>query len=127
MSITAPYAALLGIMMLALSMYVSALRANNDISIGTGDDSALNERIRRHGNFVENVPMALLLIAIAEFSGLTPLWVHLSCVILVVSRIIQPIGLRHDQTFTTLRLAGNLGTYAAILIPAFYILKATFL
>lgn len=127
MSITAPYAALLGIMMLALSMYVSALRANNDISIGTGDDSALNERIRRHGNFVENVPMALLLIAIAEFSGLKPLWVHLSCVILVVSRIIQPIGLRHDQTFTTLRLAGNLGTYAAILIPAFYILKATFL
>lgn len=120
-AITPIYAAILAIMMIGLSMYVSALRANQDVSIGAGTDPHLLERIRRHGNFVESVPLALLAIAMAEASGLSALWVHVSGIVLVLSRIIQPIGLCHNKTFTALRLSGNLGTFAAILIPAGYI------
>lgn len=126
LTITPIYAAGLGLMMIGLSMYVSSLRANQDVSIGIGTDPSLLERIRRHGNFVENVPMVLLLIAMAELTGLSDLWVHVACLILVVSRVIQPIGMRHDKTFTILRLAGNLGTFAAILIPAGYLIVRNF-
>ena len=124
--ITPIYAAALGLMMIGLSMYVSQLRADQDVSIGMGTDPALLERVRRHGNFVENVPMVLLLIAMAEIVGLGAVWLHAAGLILVVSRIIQPIGLRHNATFTAARLAGNLGTFAAILIPAIYILGRNF-
>lgn len=124
--VTPIYAAALGLMMIGLSMYVSALRAGQDVSIGAGSDPALLERIRRHGNFVENVPMALLLIAMAELTGLPSVWIHIACLVLLLSRVIQPLGLHHNKTFTALRLAGNLGTFAALLIPAGYILVSGF-
>lgn len=124
LSITPIYAAVLALMMIGLSMYVSSLRANQNVSIGPGTDPALLERIRRHGNFVETVPMALLLIGMGELAGMPTLWVHAVGILLVVSRIIQPLGLFHDKTFTAMRLAGNLGSFAAILIPAGFILWA---
>lgn len=123
LQITATYAAVLALMMIGLSMYVSARRSKLDTSILYGDDTGLHERIRRHGNFVESVPIALIVIAMGEVSGLPAAWVHTSFLILIASRIIQPIGIRHDQTFTALRLAGNLGTFAAILIPVVFILS----
>jgi len=126
LAITPIYAALLAIMMIGLSMYVSALRSDQSVSIGPGEGQALLERIRRHGNFVENVPMALLLIAMAEITGLPGFWVHMACVVLLVSRIIQPLGLRHDAPFTALRLAGNLGTFISILGASGFILFQNF-
>ena len=126
LTVTPIYAATLAIMMIGLSMYVSSLRADRAISLGTGNDTQMLERIRRHGNFAESVPMALLVLAIGEVSGLPAIWVHAAGGVLILSRIIQPLGLAHDKTFTALRLAGNIGTFAAMLIPVAYIFWTSF-
>lgn len=66
--------------------------------------------------------MALQITAMAEVPGRPRTWVHAGFLILIVSRILQPIGLQHNETFSAFGLAGNLGTYSAILIPVGFIL-----
>lgn len=57
------------VLMIGLSAHVTLLRAGTGISIMDGGNAQLAERIRRHGNFVANVPPTLLLIMIAELLG----------------------------------------------------------
>ena len=58
--ITATYAAALAIILLALIYHVILARAKYEVSIGTGGNADLHTRVRRHGNFVETVPIALI-------------------------------------------------------------------
>jgi|GEM_PF-5991868 len=74
--ITSLYAALLTMMMLGLAASVIAKRAATGISILHGDNMDLALATRRFGNFIEYVPMALLLMALMELqsaSGLATL------------------------------------------------------
>jgi len=121
--ITAIYAAILGLMMIGLSGYVSAKRAKTGVSIGDGGDPALLERIRRHGNFTEVVPMALLLMALAEMSGAGNGWIHAAGVILVGARLLHPIGIMATEVNSLFRFAGSMGTFVAMLIAIVAILR----
>ena len=58
------YASALGLLAVVLSFHVILYRASSGISLMHGDDPGMIERIRRHGNFMEFVPLALLLLAI---------------------------------------------------------------
>ncbi len=81
------YAAPLGLMGLGLTAHVIMLRAKTGISIMDGGNIQLAERIRRHGNFIENVPFILLLMALAELNGVANLWLHVSGTLLIIGRI----------------------------------------
>jgi uncharacterized protein len=107
--ITGIYAAVLALIMIALSSHVSMQRGKANVSILDGGNAELQLRIRRHGNFVENVPMALLLMLIAELDGVGSTWIHAAGILLVAGRILHAAGLRADKA-TALRLAGGLGT-----------------
>jgi len=121
--ITAIYAALLGLMMIGLSGYVSAKRAKTGVSIGDGGDPALLERIRRHGNFTEAVPIALLLMALAEMLGAGNGWIHAAGIILVGARLVHPIGIMAAEVNSMFRFAGSMGTFVAMLIAIVAILR----
>lgn len=123
---TAIYAAILALMMLGLSYYVTVLRASTGISINDGGNSALSERIRRHGNFIEVVPLAVIVLALAEANGMGTAFVHASGAVLVLARIIHPLGISHDKAATFPRIAGGLGTTIAILIPVASLLFGPF-
>ena len=60
-SVTALYAAFFAIMFAALRIHVSILRGKYDVSILHDNKMDLALRIRRHGNFNENVPYAIVL------------------------------------------------------------------
>jgi len=60
-SITAFYAGLLAILALVLGFQVGRMRLRTGISLYDGGDKALAVAVRRHANFIENVPLALLL------------------------------------------------------------------
>lgn len=124
--ITAFYAAILALMMLVLFYYVVMLRAKSGVSINDGGDIALSERIRRHGNFVETVPIALIVLALAEANGMGATYVHASGILLVLSRVLHPFGLSHDKPDSVLRIAGGLGMTVAVLIPASSLLFGPF-
>ena len=74
--ITILYAGILGLMATYLGSTCGMYRANAGISFGDGNDEELAMRMRRHLNFIENAPLALILIALLEMQSINPWAVH---------------------------------------------------
>ena len=60
------YAALLALLFVVLSGRVIKQRLKHQVGLGDGGQPALVRAIRVHGNFIENVPLALLLLLMYE-------------------------------------------------------------
>ncbi len=73
-------------------------------------------RLRRHGNFVENVALILLLILIAELLGTPGVWLHAAGALWVTGRILHAVGIRHDNAKTIPRILGGVTTTLSSLI-----------
>lgn len=116
--ITAIYAIPLAVLMVGLSVTVSLKRGQFGVALGDGGHRQLNEWIRRHANFAESVPFALLLMALAEAQGAGPTLLHVTGLILLVSRVIHPFGIDTDRPAAPLRIVAAVGTSAATLIAA---------
>ena len=125
--ITGLYAVPLSLMMLALSTHVTMLRTKTGISILDGGNTTLAESIRRHGNFIENVPMILLLMALAEFLGASNIWLHITGLLLIFARLLHASGIRMDKSATFPRIAGGTATSVAMLIAVGNIAACLFL
>jgi uncharacterized membrane protein YecN with MAPEG domain len=91
--ITALYAGLLGIMFLALELPIGLLRTRTNVSLGDGGNPDLTVAIRRHANFVEHVPLALLLLALLELNGAGHGLLHVLGTGLILARLMHPFGL----------------------------------
>jgi uncharacterized membrane protein YecN with MAPEG domain len=113
---TSAYAAVLGLVAIFLSFQVIRMRAKTKVSLLDGDNNALKECVRRHGNFTEYVPLALILMALAEAGGATAGWLHTIGGILLVSRLIHPFGIKHDNGAAPARVIGATGTQIAMLL-----------
>lgn len=108
----------LAVLSVGLSVTVSTLRGRLGIALGDGGNPRLALWIRRHANLMENAPLALLAIAVAEANGAAAAVLSLACVILVVSRLVHPFGVHADRPAHPLRVIGGVGTHAAMLIAA---------
>jgi uncharacterized protein len=92
--VTSLYAALLAILCMVLAGRVGALRGKKKtISLGDGGDPELIAANRRHMNFVEYVPLALILMALAELNGGSKTMIHAFGAILLVARVINAFGI----------------------------------
>jgi uncharacterized membrane protein YecN with MAPEG domain len=120
--ITALYAALLTLIAIVLGYQVGRARLQAGVSILHGDDMELATLIRRHANFTESVPLALILIAALELNGAGAGLLHGLGAALVLCRIAHPIGLRHDDMRQPLRGIGAGGTTLVMLIAALVLL-----
>jgi uncharacterized membrane protein YecN with MAPEG domain len=105
--VTALYAIPLAVIYLILWFRVTSTRAALKVSIGDGGDSALHEKIRHHGNFVEWVPMILILMLLAEGNRAEAFYLHISGTLLLVGRLAHPFGLKAAQATHPLRIVGN--------------------
>ena len=105
--ITSLYAIVLAVIFLILWINVSKTRSALSLSIGDGGNVDLHERVRRHGNFVEWVPMILILMMLAEAQGAGPLWLHAAGALTVAGRVLHPFGLRANAPTHPLRIIGN--------------------
>ena len=112
--VTILYAAILGLIAIYLGATAGARRAKEGISLGHGTDDELLLRMRRHANFVENVPLALVLVALLEMQGVTSTAIHGLGAALVVGRILHIIGFGHDIR----NLARGLGAGLSVLVIA---------
>lgn len=90
---TALYAALLVLIYLGLTSWVIAGRLTKDTLFGDGGDGEFSKRIRSHANFIEYVPLSLILIALLEAGGGSQGVVEALLIALVVARILHPIGM----------------------------------
>ena len=120
--ITALYAGLLAIFALVLSFRAGSYRGKSGHSILFGDpvDMPLAERVRVHQNFLEYVPMLLILMAAIELCGGSGTFLHSVGALLIVARIAHAVGLKHDNMGHPGRLVGAGGTALLTLASAGY-------
>lgn len=118
------FAAIFGVLHIIFTLRVGAYRFKNKISLGDGDDKELRNRIRAHGNFTENVPLALLLLLINDLNN-TPDNVLIALgTVLLVSRLIHYLTIATRRLPVALRPLSMLGTLGSILVSALYLLMA---
>lgn len=125
--ITALYAGLFAIFALFLSFRAGSRRGKTGISLLLGEpvNWELAERVRAHQNFLEYVPMILILMGAIELNGGSATFLHSVGLLLVVARVAHPIGLKHDNMSHIGRLIGAGGTALLMLIAAVYALWMT--
>ena len=122
--ITALYAALCAFIVLALAVRIMVMRFRMRTGIGDGGDSRLARAIRIHGNAIEYVPIALVLLLVAELGGARPALLHGCGIVLVVARIAHALGLVRSPGLSLGRGIGVTGTVGVITVLAVFDLAA---
>jgi uncharacterized membrane protein YecN with MAPEG domain len=115
-AITGLYAAALTALMMVLGGRVSLMRLATGVSLGDGGKPALTERIRVHANLIENLPMAVILMGIAEAQGAAAGYLHTMGAILLISRIAHPFGISSTNGRLIARPLAATGTAIALLM-----------
>lgn len=126
MRTAALYAGLFGILLIVLSLRVSMVRRDARVALGDGDNESLRRRIRAHGNFVEFVPIALILLALAEHTGMGRLFIHLFGLVLLAARISHAYGICQTKEVFIFRMVGTIATLGVIAILSLYCIWAGF-
>lgn len=116
--ITAFYAGLCAILLVVLIYRVIKLRRGLQIGIGDGGEEELSRAIRAHGNFVETVPLGLVLVLLSEMNGIQIGLVHMLGVMLIIGRCAHAWGLTHNSGTSVGRFAGMLLTLIMLLLGA---------
>jgi uncharacterized membrane protein YecN with MAPEG domain len=125
LAVTLVTASILALMCLVLAARVSRARMKHRISLGDKGNEELLVRMRIHGNFVEFVPLVLILMALLELSGADRTWLMAAGAVLVLSRIMHVIGLPRPAP-NVFRAGGASGTYAVMAALAIWGLTLSF-
>ena len=120
--ITLTYASVFALFALVLSARAGLYRGKIGASILYGDpaDMELAQRVRAHQNFLEYVPMILILMAGIEAVGGSHWFLYICGDLLIIARIFHAIGLKHDKMAHWGRTAGAGGTALITLVMAVY-------
>ncbi len=106
--IVAFYLALNLVLAPILMLRVGRLRLGKKIDLGDGGDALMLSRIRAHGNFAENAPLALLgLLGLAMLNA-APVVLHIFGAAFFIGRILHAMGMA--KTFGQGRLVGTILT-----------------
>lgn len=122
--ITALYAGVFAIFALFLSFKAGSFRGKSGISVLYGEPANLElaEKVRVHQNFLEYVPMIVILMGAIELNGGSATFLHIIGVALVIARIAHAVGLKHDNMGHPGRLVGAGGTALITLVAGVYTL-----
>ena len=124
LSVTPVYLALLGLMMVPITLRVGMYRASHKIDIGDGGDETMLRLIRSQANFVETVPLAAVLLVTMELMGAGDTWLHALGATLFIARVLHYLGLSGMGPFIA-RPVGMAGTITVYLVTAGWILYST--
>jgi len=114
MPITALYVGLLAPLFLLLASRVIRARRGTSVAVGDGGNAFLMRRIRVHANFAEYVPLALLLMALAESLG-TSIWLlHALGIALLGGRLVHAFGMSQAEEKFAFRVAGVVITFSML-------------
>lgn len=121
---TALYAGLAGILLIVLAALVSRMRRRHRIGLGDGDNRELQRAIRAHGNAVEWLVPAVLLLLVADLNRAAPLLLHLCGIAIIVGRVLHAIGLSRSGGSSFGRMTGSILSWGAVAVLAVWNLWA---
>ena len=114
MPITMLYAGALGLVLLALSARVIQARGATKVYMGDGGNELMLRRMRGQANFVEYVPMALILMGLLEMRG-APAWeLHALGATLLVARLLHGYTFAFAKHFPPGRFLGAVLTQLVV-------------
>jgi uncharacterized membrane protein YecN with MAPEG domain len=129
MPVTLASAGLLGLIYMVLTGLVVRGRGSYKVMIGDGAGKPgaepLNIAIRSHGNFAEYVPLALILLGGIEAAGASHRLCLILAAMLVIGRILHPIGMARPAP-NPYRALGACLTWVMIIISSVVALMAVF-
>ncbi|WP_341908820.1 MAPEG family protein [Ferrovibrio terrae] len=121
-AITPLYAALCGLLLLILGLVVIRLRQRYGVNTGDGGHDDLARAMRVQANFIEYVPLTLLLLFMLEMSR-QPAWaLHLLGAGLFVGRVLHAWGYLSSPRLTFGRMIGILLTLSVLGVTALWLL-----
>ncbi len=91
--ITALYACILASLLVVLAFQVIKQRRINHVAYSDGGVKALQIARSAQGNASDYIPITLILMALLEFNGSQPVWIHLTGIIFVIGRVIHAISI----------------------------------
>ena len=115
------FAAIFGVLHVFFTMRVGSYRLSRKISLGDGGDSELQKRIRAHGNFVEQVPMGLILLLLNELNGLASQYLCALGSVFLVARVLHYASIVMRLPFAV-RPVAMVSTLGVILVSAILLL-----
>jgi uncharacterized membrane protein YecN with MAPEG domain len=106
-----------------LSMRIGKLRQTHKVSAGDGGNEAIMRRMRAQSNFIENVPLALILIGLVEMAGKGGAWLAPVGGLFMLGRVLHGLGMdaegpqwgRMVGTLTTMLLLFGLAVVAVLI------------
>ena len=116
--VTSIIAALAALLYIALAMRVIGVRRSDKVSLGDAANKTLETRIRQHGNFNEYIPLALILMAIAELQNAPRLLLIVLGLAILGGRLAHVYGLEnvHNAVGRKLRTYGMLSTFLSLVV-----------
>lgn len=120
--ITACTAAFATLVLVVLSVMVIMRRTAARVTLGLGGDETLERRVRAQANYVEYVPMGLVVLGFAEASGAPGALIVAAAAALMSGRLIHAAGMLANRL--PLRVVGMLLTFASLLTAAGVIVAA---
>jgi len=125
-AITALYAGLLGLIAIGLAIAVGRTRGSTGVSVGDGGNLELIAAMRRHANFVEFVPITLIMFGLLELNGVGSTAIHALGGGLVVARLSHAIGFRADESLQSFRAIGAVGSTLILLVASIWAITTFF-
>ena len=114
------YAGILGLIAIGVSFPAGRIRGQMNCSVGDGGNVNLLLAMRRHANFAEWVPIALILIVLLELSHVRAGVIHALGTVLVLARLSHAFGIRADTMKSPGRFAGAMATMVVVLVSSIW-------
>jgi hypothetical protein len=120
------YAAISALLLVWLSARVIKGRVVFKVDIGDGGNEEMQRRIRVQANFIEYVPLALILIYFVQQAGYSIWIVHALGITLIVARVLHAMGLGSSSGVSKGRFLGASATFLLLLTGAVLTLLGAF-
>jgi uncharacterized membrane protein YecN with MAPEG domain len=122
--VTPVYAAVFAFVFVLLSVRTLLLRRRLGVAIGHAEQPALARAVRAHANFVEYVPLALILIFFFETTVGSGIGIHILCALLLLGRLSHAYGISQLTEDYKFRVLGMALTFTTIISAAARIVVA---
>lgn len=122
-----PIYILLNVILLQVLAYrIVTLRRRYKIGLGDGNNKELRMAIASHANAIENMPVALIVLLLAELNGASIWILHGGGAVLILSRIWHALGTSRHAGTSAGRYYGTLFTWLYTMAMGFYAVLLSF-